>query len=476
MANRDFRITQGLLVGDSDLHFSLVGNTSLKLKSSATISIGDNAVVKAGDNVALLTNDAGYLTASNISGLRSDIDSDSTAIQAAKTDLAGFKAATIGKLDSDSTKIQSIGTQVEVIHTRLDSDHDLMKSKIASGLLNLADSDLLTFQLDQKVAALIGRLDSDSIVQQTIRTQVFPRLDSDEAKLQEIKSALDAEITATNTEVGLIKGRLDSDSTKIQSLSTAIEGEASSRASAVTALIARLDSDEIRLQQLDSLIGGELLSGVRNDIDSDSSAIQAVKTDLASFKTEVKGRLDSDDGAIQAAASAGAAAAAGAQNRADAAHVRLDSDSLRLSELQIIVDAIRNDNDSEEAARSTFNEGITIGVNTANVNGMAVINPHQLTTTATTQVDIYTQTASSLKGLKLIVTAADGSSGERHVTELLATHDGTNVAFVEYGTVFTGSAALATYDIDINGGNIRVRTTPASTNSTAFTVLESYTV
>ena len=39
-----------------------------------------------------------------------------------------------------------------------------------------------------------------------------------------------------------------------------------------------------------------------------------------------------------------------------------------------------------------------------------------------------------------------------------------------------GSAALATYDIDINGGNIRVRTTPASTNSTVFTVLESYTV
>tara|TARA_R110002153_G_scaffold29711_4_gene91131 strand:+ start:2795 stop:4225 length:1431 start_codon:yes stop_codon:yes gene_type:complete len=476
MANRDFRITQGLLVGDSDLHFSLVGNTSLKLKNNATISIGDNAVVKAGDNVALLANDAGYLVPSDISGLRSDIDSESAAVQSAKSDLASFKTATIGKLDSDSTKIQSIGTQVEVIHTRLDSDHDLMKAKIASGLLNLADSELLTFQLDQKVAALIGRLDSDSIVQQTIRTQVFPRLDSDEAKLQTIRTNLQAEITATNTEVSAIVGRLDSDEGKLQSLNTAIGTETSTRASAVTALIARLDSDEIKIQQMNSLIGGELLAGVRGDLDSDSAAIQAVKSDLEAFKTDVKGRLDSDDGAIQAAASAGAAAAAGAQNRADAAHVRLDSDSLRLSELQIVVDAIRNDNDSEEAARSTFNEGITIGVNAANVNGMAVINPHQLTTTATTQVDIYTQTASGLKGLKLIVTAADGSSGERHVTELLATHDGTNVAFVEYGTVFTGSSALAAYDIDINGGNIRVRTTPASTNSTAFTVLESYTV
>jgi len=491
MANRDFRIRQGLLVGDSDLHFSLVGDTSLKLKTGATIAIGDNAVIKAGDNVGLLTNDSGYLTGAAITGLRSDIDSDSAAIQAAKTDLATFKTATISKLDSDSGKIQAIDTQVNVIHSRLDSDHDLMKSKIAAGLLNLADSDLLTFQLDQKVAALIARLDSDSIVQQTIKTQVFPRLDSDEAKLQEIKSELDAEITATNTDVTAIKGRLDSDDAKIQSLSTALAGkvEQSDFNTFQTATIARLDSDETEIQRLKLELKGQLDSdsleiqrlsglvaantaGLRSDLDSDSGKIQAINTDLQSFKTAVNGRLDSDDGAVQAAATA----AATAQARADAAHTRLDSDSAVVQKLQTIVDAIRADNDSEEGARSTFNEGITLGVNTANANGMAVIEPHTLTTSATTQADIYTHTASGLKGLKLIVTAADSVSGERHITEFLVTHDGTNVAFVEYGTVFTGAAALATYDIDINTGNIRVRTTPASTNSTTFTVLESYTV
>lgn len=475
MANRDFRITQGLLVGDSDLHFSLVGNTSLKLKNNATISIGDAAVVKAGDNVDTLVNNANYLTPSSLTVLRSDIDSDSAAISAAKEDLATFKSATISKLDSDSAKIQGLGTQVEVIHTRLDSDHDLMKSKISSGLLNLADSDLLTFQLDQKVAGLIARLDSDSIVQQTIKTQVFPRLDSDEAKLQAIKSELDAEITATNTDITAIKGRLDSDSSKIESLGTAIAAETTAREAAVTGIRADLDSDSAAIQVLSGLVSGNTAS-LRGDLDSDSAAIQAVKTDLSSFKDLVNARLDSDDGAIQAAASAGAAAASGAQARADAAHTRLDSDGIVLSRLQTIVDAIRSDNDSDVARISTFNEGITLGVNTANANGMAVIEPHTLTTTATTQADIYTHTASELKGLKLIVTAADSVSGERHITELLVTHDGTNVAFVEYGTVFTGSAALATYDIDINTGNIRLRTTPASTNSTVFTVLESYTV
>ena len=471
MANRDFRIRQGLLVGDSDLHFSLVGNTSLKLKTGSTISIGDNAVVKAGDNVDALTNNAGYITVSALSGLRSDIDSESAAVQAAKTDLASFKAATIVKLDSDSAKIQSIGTQVEVIHTRLDSDHDLMKAKIASGLLNLADSDLLTFQLDQKVAAIIARLDSDSIVQQTIKTQVFPRLDSDEAKLQTIRTNLQAEISATNADITAIVGRLDSDEAKVQSLNTAIETETTNRTNAVTAIRARLDSDSAAISALTTLVGGSLLASVRSDLDSDSAEIQTVKGEIQA----IKGRLDSDDAAIQAAANATADAAA-ALARASAAHTRLDSDAERFTRLQTIVDGIRLDTDSEEAARSTFNDGISLGVNAANTAGTVIIEPHVLTTTANTQVDISSHTASGLKGLKLIVTAADSISGERHITELLATHDGTSVAFVEYGTVFTGSAALASYDIDINAGSIRLRATPAGTNSTTFTVVELYTV
>jgi hypothetical protein len=44
-------------------------------------------------------------------------------------------------------------------------------------------------------------------------------------------------------------------------------------------------------------------------------------------------------------------------------------------------------------------------------------------------------------------------------------HDGTNVTLTAYGTLKSGSA-LATFDADISGSDLRLRITPASTTST----------
>ena len=56
-----------------------------------------------------------------------------------------------------------------------------------------------------------------------------------------------------------------------------------------------------------------------------------------------------------------------------------------------------------------------------------------------------------------------------HVTKVLAIHNGTNVYFNEYGTLFTNNS-LSTFTLDVNSGNMRLLATPASTNSTAFKV------
>ena len=56
-----------------------------------------------------------------------------------------------------------------------------------------------------------------------------------------------------------------------------------------------------------------------------------------------------------------------------------------------------------------------------------------------------------------------------HVTKVLAIHDGTNVTFNEYGTLTT-STSLSTFALDINGGNMRLLATPASSNSTVFKI------
>ena len=91
------------------------------------------------------------------------------------------------------------------------------------------------------------------------------------------------------------------------------------------------------------------------------------------------------------------------------------------------------------------------------------------TTTATTQVTLASYNATTYGGIKAVITAYDSSATERSITELLITHDGTTAVATEYAQINTATA-LATFDVDLSGGNVRILGTPASTNSTAFTV------
>ena len=91
------------------------------------------------------------------------------------------------------------------------------------------------------------------------------------------------------------------------------------------------------------------------------------------------------------------------------------------------------------------------------------------TTTAVTQVTVASYNATTYDGIKVVITAHDSAATERSITELLITHDGTTAVATEYAQVNTATA-LSTYDVDISGGNVRILATPASTNSTAFTV------
>jgi hypothetical protein len=107
---------------------------------------------------------------------------------------------------------------------------------------------------------------------------------------------------------------------------------------------------------------------------------------------------------------------------------------------------------------------------TAWVNAaVEAFNVQTLTTTAVTQVAIASYAVATYGGVKVVVTSHDSVATERSITEIIITHDGTTAVATEYAQVNTATA-LATFDVDISGGNIRILATPASTNSTAFTV------
>ena len=53
-----------------------------------------------------------------------------------------------------------------------------------------------------------------------------------------------------------------------------------------------------------------------------------------------------------------------------------------------------------------------------------------------------------------------------HSTEIMLVHDGSAVTLTQYGTL--KSSALATFDADISGSDLRLRCTPASATSTTI--------
>lgn len=83
-----------------------------------------------------------------------------------------------------------------------------------------------------------------------------------------------------------------------------------------------------------------------------------------------------------------------------------------------------------------------------------------LTTSATTANQVLSSFgAAGYRSAKFLVQITSGSAYQ--ATEITLIHDGTNVYKSEYGQVFSG-AVLATFDADINSGNVRLLTTPTN--------------
>jgi len=93
-----------------------------------------------------------------------------------------------------------------------------------------------------------------------------------------------------------------------------------------------------------------------------------------------------------------------------------------------------------------------------------------VTTTSTTQTALGSYAKASSLGIEITVIATDTVATERTITKLLVTHDGTTAVATQYGEVNTATA-MASYDVDISGSNVRLLATAASTNSTNFTAV-----
>lgn len=119
---------------------------------------------------------------------------------------------------------------------------------------------------------------------------------------------------------------------------------------------------------------------------------------------------------------------------------------------------------------NVFNVSYTGAVRLSNALTLSI---EATTVASTTQTQVASFTAASFRSAKLIVQAFDSVTSEVQISELLVAHNGTAAFVTEYGVVFTGASALATFDVDINTGNVRLLATRATANSTQYKVSET---
>lgn len=112
--------------------------------------------------------------------------------------------------------------------------------------------------------------------------------------------------------------------------------------------------------------------------------------------------------------------------------------------------------------------GDKIETTTAQNGKFWFVDTHSLSISTVTQTVLASFAAATFGSCKFIIQVYDTVSGERQVSELFIVHDGTTAYATEYGIIFSGAAALAEYDVDINSGNVRLLVTSASTNATEY--------
>lgn len=111
-----------------------------------------------------------------------------------------------------------------------------------------------------------------------------------------------------------------------------------------------------------------------------------------------------------------------------------------------------------------------LNVVNARVNNAFELSGNSVTTTSMTEIVLFSFSATEYGSAKFVVQAKEGT--KKQITELLVVHDGTTAYSTEYAIIRT-STNLFDLDVDINSGNVRLKTTSTSANSTSYKILSN---
>ena len=123
--------------------------------------------------------------------------------------------------------------------------------------------------------------------------------------------------------------------------------------------------------------------------------------------------------------------------------------------------------------QTKFRANGSLGINDNNapqrlhLNGVAGMDVGTGTSSATTEFTLDSFASATFRTAKYLVQVKNSTDSDFHCIEILLFHDGSTVYLTQYASIFD-NGAQATFDADINSGNVRLRVTPASGDTMAY--------
>ena len=104
------------------------------------------------------------------------------------------------------------------------------------------------------------------------------------------------------------------------------------------------------------------------------------------------------------------------------------------------------------------------------IDEVAGFDVSTLSSSSTGQQTVDSFSATAFRTAKYLIQIHNTTDSDYQALELLLFHDGSTVYLTQYASIFD-NGAQATFDADINSGNVRLRVTPASTDNMTIKVL-----
>lgn len=105
---------------------------------------------------------------------------------------------------------------------------------------------------------------------------------------------------------------------------------------------------------------------------------------------------------------------------------------------------------------------VKINTNDLNLDNGSITSVSQTVNTTNPNQVIDSFDATAFRTAKYVAQITWGSN--QHAIEIMLVHDGLNARMVQYGIIFTTNA-LASFDVDIVNGRVRLLTTPVNPNT-----------